>query len=93
MTYDVDSLLRITDTCLNLLESLTVLLSEILEYTEKHQIPLADKERFAYLLKEATKLIDELNAQPFLQHRKRTDDFLQRDESDEDLTESPTGKI
>lgn len=73
-TATLNELLRMHELNQELLETLTVTMLWIKNYTEKHNIPIPKKENLSSLINKAQSLINEISSDstPFLQHRFRT---------------------
>lgn len=84
-----EELLRLHQLNEELLRALELSMLWLLDFSKKHNSPIPDREKFVPLLRKVHVLIDEISSPPLLRHQKRTDDFLQQDESDDKFTESP----
>jgi len=69
-TYD--GLLRLHQLNEEFLLTLELSLHWLLEFSEKHKIPIPHREKFQPLLGKVHALITEIASPPFLQHRNRT---------------------
>lgn len=87
----INKLARFQDLCEELLETLTITLTFIKDYTEEHKIPIPNREKLAYLLRKTSLLLEECrlpqtNFQKTYESQS-SDESLQRKKSDKDLTD------
>jgi hypothetical protein len=77
-TATMNELIRMHRLCQELLETLSVTMMWIKDYTKKHNIPLPNESSYSSLINRANTLIEEIAS---------SDDFLHKKKSDKDFTE------
>ena len=88
----INRLARLQNLCTELLETLTITLLFIKEYTEEHSIPIPNRQKLAYFLQKAILLLEECGLPtPSLQEPRKSrklPSFFFDDEKTDKLPES-----